>query len=201
MGWRARRVVTGENEEGKSCVVSDAPPPGTPEAGTSKGAMAELWHLPGPPLSVLSGGEIPDGPWELEPLPGGIAWRLVQLPPSAEAAGGRATGDDPRYSKDRPGFHHTDSIDFIQLLEGEVELELDEQTLLLRAGDCAIQRGTWHAWRNRGDLPCIFGAVMLRSDPGAAGRGRVVGPVSASTPRGVGPRQRRWSAEYNGTAR
>ena len=189
MNWHVRRVVTSEDEEGRSCVFSDAPPPGTPDAGTAENAMAELWHLPGPPLRVNAGGEIPQGPWELEPLPGGIAWRMVQLPPSKEAAGGEASHDDPRYSKDRPGFHRTDSIDFIQILEGEIELELDEETLLLRAGDCAVQRGTWHAWRNRGDRPCIFGAVMLRSDPQAIGRGHSAGPGNASSPRGVGPRR------------
>jgi len=132
---------------------------------------------------------MPEGPWELEPLPGGITWRMIHLPPSEEASGGRASGDDPRYSKDRPGFHRTDTVDFIQIQEGEIELEVDEETRLLRAGDCVIQRGTWHAWRNRSDRPCIFGAVMLRSDPQAAGRGRAVGPQEPMSPRGVGPRR------------
>jgi len=188
MSWRARRVVTGEDESGNSCVISDGPPPGTKEPRPEDSAVAELWHLPGPPIGVSSGGERPEGPWELEPLPGGITWRMIHFPPS-DGSAADANRDDPRYSKDRPGFHRTDTIDFIQIAEGEIELEVDEQSRLLQAGDCVIQRGTWHAWHNRSQRPCVFAAVMLRSDPDAAGRGRVADPEESGSPLGVGPRR------------
>ena len=39
------------------------------------------------------------------------------------------------------------------VLDGEVSLELDTGEVLLEPGDCIVQRGTRHAWRNRSDKP------------------------------------------------
>jgi uncharacterized cupin superfamily protein len=59
------------------------------------------------------------------------------------------------------GFHRTDTIDYVMVLEGEIELELDAGSVRLGPGDCVVQRGTRHAWRNRGERPVRMAAVML----------------------------------------
>lgn len=46
-------------------------------------------------------------------------------------------------------MHRTKSLDYGVVLEGEVEMVLDDGSVTkLRRGDVAIQRGTMHAWRN-----------------------------------------------------
>ncbi len=46
-----------------------------------------------------------------------------------------------------------------------MRLTLDDDFVDLRAGDCVVQRGTWHKWTNLGDQPCVFQAAMLATDP------------------------------------
>ena len=49
-----------------------------------------------------------------------------------------------------PGLmHRTQSLDYGVVIEGEVEMELDDGVKrVLRRGDVAVQRATIHAWRN-----------------------------------------------------
>ena len=58
-----------------------------------------------------------------------------------------------RYVDFAPGFesmmHRTRSLDYGIVLEGTIELILDSgEKQVLQRGDCCIQRGTNHAWRN-----------------------------------------------------
>jgi quercetin dioxygenase-like cupin family protein len=61
-----------------------------------------------------------------------------------------------RYVDMAPGtltpMHYTKSLDYGIVLEGEVELLLDSgEKRVLRRCDSAVQRGTYHAWRNVSD--------------------------------------------------
>ncbi|KAH0840609.1 hypothetical protein AYO21_03938 [Fonsecaea monophora] len=48
-----------------------------------------------------------------------------------------------------PLMHRTQSLDYGVVLEGTIEMELDDGSVtLLKRGDVAVQRGTNHAWRN-----------------------------------------------------
>jgi len=59
------------------------------------------------------------------------------------------------------GMHRTPSVDLICVLSGEIWLELDSEEVLLREGDCVIQNGTRHAWRNTSDSPCTMAVVLV----------------------------------------
>lgn len=64
--------------------------------------------------------------------PGGTVCRIVDFPPGGT-----------------PLMHRTQSLDYGVVLEGEVEMELDDGSVnLLKRGDVAVQRATMHAWRN-----------------------------------------------------
>ena len=63
------------------------------------------------------------------------------------------------------GFHTTDTVDYVMVLEGEVSLELDTGEVALRPGDCVVQRQTRHAWRNRSATPVRMVAVMVSLRP------------------------------------
>ena len=48
-----------------------------------------------------------------------------------------------------PLMHRTQSLDYGIVLEGEIEMDLDDGSVTtLKKGDMAVQRGTNHAWRN-----------------------------------------------------
>ena len=38
---------------------------------------------------------------------------------------------------------------------------MEKGEVLLRPGDCIVQRGTSHAWKNKGNKPCLLAAVLI----------------------------------------
>ena len=64
-----------------------------------------------------------------------------------------------------PRNHRTDSIDYAVVLSGEIDMELDDQVVSLRAGDVLVQRGTIHNWVNRGTVPCVVAFVLIDAKP------------------------------------
>jgi len=62
-------------------------------------------------------------------------------------------------------MHKTDTVDYCIVLSGEIHAVLDEAEVLLRAGDCFVQRGTHHAWSNRTDKPCVIAFVLVAARP------------------------------------
>ena len=170
-----RRVVTGVNPEGKSVVVSDGPPPRSVTFELAGGTeMTDCWHLGSPPQDPGDGGDL-DRNANLVPPPGGTHWRFVEFPPqaaapaNAEAASITAEFNEKlpdwldHFDAARPGMHKTETIDFGIVLSGEIWLELDEGEVHLTAGDCIVQRGTMHAWRNRSDRACIMSFVLIEA--------------------------------------
>ena len=53
-----------------------------------------------------------------------------------------------------PFMHRTQSVDYCLVLDGEITLVLDQEEVLMRAGDFCVERGTNHAWANRSGKPC-----------------------------------------------
>jgi quercetin dioxygenase-like cupin family protein len=62
---------------------------------------------------------------------------------------------------DQGGMHRTPTVDLICVLSGEIWLELDAEEVHLRQGDCVVQNGTRHAWRNKSDKPCTMTVVLV----------------------------------------
>jgi mannose-6-phosphate isomerase-like protein (cupin superfamily) len=54
-------------------------------------------------------------------------------------------------------------------MAGEVDMELDDTTVHLKAGDVLVQRGTIHNWVNRGTEPCVIAFVLIAAKPATAG--------------------------------
>jgi mannose-6-phosphate isomerase-like protein (cupin superfamily) len=152
-----RRIVTGTDEGGRSYLVSDG------VAGSVAG-FDELWQSAGgDPLAPApsAGGS----PARLEPAPGGSSWRVFDLPPDEVVAAYLASQNVPEV--EASGFHRTDTLDYVMILDGEVTLELDRGAVALGPGDCVVQRATRHAWRNRSGRPVKMAVVMVA----LAGRG------------------------------
>jgi uncharacterized cupin superfamily protein len=60
-----------------------------------------------------------------------------------------------------PGMHKTRTIDYVVLLSGEVTLLLDKGEVDLKPFDVVVQRGTSHAWVNKGKEPALIAAVLI----------------------------------------
>ena len=85
----------------------------------------------------------------LEPPAGGTAWRVFEVPTDEDMRAAMAEAAAQIEGIEADGFHTTQTIDYVMVLEGEIALELDTGEVTLRPGDCVVQRGTRHAWRNR----------------------------------------------------
>jgi quercetin dioxygenase-like cupin family protein len=58
-------------------------------------------------------------------------------------------------------MHKTQTIDYVIVLKGEVTLVLDGDERDLKPFDVVIQRGTNHAWVNRGKEPALLAVVLV----------------------------------------
>lgn len=142
-GFGPRRVVVGTGADGRSTIVADGRAPIAVRFGDDAG-MVDLWHTHGPLGGVAQGGDSPPGPWQLE-VGDATAWRFVQFPVAPTAH-----------------MHRTKTIDLDVVLAGALELVLPGQApVRLGPGDCVVQRGTEHAWRNVGTTPAQLLAVMI----------------------------------------
>ena len=167
-----RRVVTGHDETGKAIVTLDgAPPRLTPSRAGSE--LALFWVEANTPAD--NSGEADKGDLDvgIPPPAGGSIFRVVEFQPegSMEAADnteseglinmGATTPDGARH----PGMHRTESIDYAIIMTGEIDMLLDDSEVHLSAGDVVVQRGTYHAWANRGTEPCRVAFVLIDADP------------------------------------
>ena len=136
-----RRVVTGHDDLGKSVVLSDGPPPQHhPMHGREVGAdFMEIWNAPAavPELASVVGREPNEREFTIMPGSGHLL-RILDIYPLKD--GGRRTP-----------MHRTRTLDYVVVIEGELVLLLDDEEVILGKGDVVVQRGTNHAWENRGE--------------------------------------------------
>jgi quercetin dioxygenase-like cupin family protein len=66
-----------------------------------------------------------------------------------------------RITSRHPGMHKTRTIDYVVLLSGEVTLLLDKREVDLKPFDVVVQRGTSHAWVNKGKEPALIAAALI----------------------------------------
>ncbi len=137
-----RRVVTGHTPDGVSVVLSDGPvlvSRDLPEDGVS---FHEVWNTEGAPARITAAE--PSEPTE----------RTLAVPPPTRGTKVRVNEFRPGHLDERglqSPVHRTASVDYGIVLEGEITLVLDDSEVTLGPGDVVVQRGTDHAWANRGD--------------------------------------------------
>lgn len=189
--FAVRRLVTQVEETGAAAWFSDGPAPGSISAPDGLG-VANLWAFDGAPTSVDDGADALADAFTLTPPPGGATWRVLRLPPADPdlppeeqflAVPGEQAGHRPR------GMHATDTLDLMVVLDGRVELEVEEGHVQLAAGDIVVQRGTQHRWRVLDERPCTYSVVMVRPDAMAPWPLADLAPRPTSSPVGLGPRR------------
>ena len=58
-------------------------------------------------------------------------------------------------------MHRTETIDYAIVLAGEITMLLDDEDVVLKAGDILVQCGTNHAWSNRSNEPAVVAFVLI----------------------------------------
>ncbi len=171
-----RRIVTGVNADGKAVVIQDGPAPKTnarPAIGV-QGAM--IWVEDETPVDLSRYADPTDREIGVAPPTGGSIIRVVDFLPQPEEIDNEAFLKEMGLSADHGGghafMHRTRSIDYAIVLKGEIDMLLDEGEVHVKAGDILIQRGTNHAWVNRGPQTCriVFVLIDAKDFPPPDGR-------------------------------
>jgi quercetin dioxygenase-like cupin family protein len=150
MALQVRRVITGHDKSGHAIVKIDEVAKNL--ASSRPGATAcVVWTTEGFPIDNT---EEEDAGLRKTgtTLDNGTVFRILELAPGAT-----------------PRNHRTDSIDYAIVMSGEVDMELDDTTVHLKAGDVLVQRGTIHNWVNRGTEPCVIAFVLIAAKPVTVG--------------------------------
>ena len=72
-----------------------------------------------------------------------------------------------------PRMHRTETIDYAIVLAGEITMLLDDEDVVLKAGDILVQCGTNHAWSNRSKRTGGGGVCLDRWGVRAGAEGEV----------------------------
>jgi quercetin dioxygenase-like cupin family protein len=145
-----RRVVTGHDAQGRAKVLIDAPVKNVTSA--RPGAhYSVIWSSEELPVNN-DGSEDPSDKKIGTTIPGGSVFRVISYGPGVT-----------------PRNHRTDSIDYAVVMAGEIDMQLDEETVHLKAGDVLVQRGTIHNWVNNCSEPCIIAFTLISAKPVSAG--------------------------------
>ena len=73
----------------------------------------------------------------------------------------RLPGLAETFESEPPGYHLTNTIDYVFVLEGKVNLLLDDAQEELKVGDIVVQNGTRHAWVNNSGSPVRLLVMMI----------------------------------------
>ena len=65
-------------------------------------------------------------------------------------------------AEDAPDMHFTATVDLCTVIEGSVVLCLDDgHRVTLERGDCLVQQGTRHSWRNPGSTTALVATAVI----------------------------------------
>jgi len=173
MEKKFRRVVTGVDENGKSKVIFDGEPPVVISPEERPGhTMAGFWETCSVPANNEGNEEAYNHEFRLLPPKNGIICGMFVFPPedpevlakvdrrAAFATMQAAEVLVPDEDALHPYMHATPTLDFVCVVSGEIYLILEKEEVHLKAGDIVVQRGTVHAWSNRGTEPAtLFGML------------------------------------------
>lgn len=158
-----QRVVTGHDENGRAVFRSEDFSP-TRMIPSGDASFLTIWSTETVPANnndERDGRDLPTG----LTIERGSVIRITDMLPGKESA-----------------MHRTNSIDYGIVLQGEVELELDDgRKATIREGGVIVQRGTNHLWRNTSDTVCRIAFILIEA-PAYLHEGRPLPEDKPDTP-------------------
>lgn len=142
-----RRIVTGLTDTGQSTDWIDGP--ATNAVSRRPGHESRLIWVTDESPARFDGG-VDEGTRDIgrPPPPNGTIFRVIEIAPGCVAE-----------------MHRTDTIDYVVVISGEMEMELETGAVHLNAGDVIVQRGTLHNWVNNATEPCRVAVVLVDGQP------------------------------------
>jgi hypothetical protein len=130
---RLRKLITGVNAEGKSCIVEEwvlepATVPGMPDVAVA--SLFSTQESPPPPPPPQFGHLI-----DTNLTPGQIRWNVVKHAP-------RQPGEAATQSST---MHWSNTLDLILVVDGSTTMVLETEERELFPGDCVVMNGIDHA--------------------------------------------------------
>jgi quercetin dioxygenase-like cupin family protein len=157
MAVQVRRVVTGHDAKGRAVVKIDEVSKNI-TSGRPGATACVVWTTESFPVNNT--GDADEGLRKVgTTFKNGTVFRVVEFAPGVA-----------------PRNHRTDSIDYAVVVSGEIDMELDQSVVRLKAGDVLVQRGTIHNWVNRGTQPCVIAFILIDAKPVEVG-GKVLNAV------------------------
>lgn len=159
-----RRIVTGHDANNVAKVLIDGAPTNA-RHGAAGNVSTLIWCTDSTPADIAIGEKVEDmGARKLGTAPpaNGSRVTVIDFPPG-----------------NAPAMHRTETIDYVFVLAGEIEMDMDDSTVKMKQGDVMVQRGTNHSWVNRSDKPARLAFVLCDAKPLGIGHA-VVGTASAS---------------------
>jgi quercetin dioxygenase-like cupin family protein len=138
-----RLFITGVDDDGKSCVVSNDKVEINSVAPGFAIALPYATTQSPPPARPQGNAELIDQFLE----PGHARWMVIDLGSNSETP-----------------VHHTDTLDLETVLSGSVDLILDDGTHRLEAGDMVVMTGVDHGWK-AGPEGCRMTAILIGTPP------------------------------------
>jgi quercetin dioxygenase-like cupin family protein len=158
MALHVRRVITGHDVAGRAVVKIDEVAAHA-FVGRPGATACNVWTTEGFPANNDGTDDAGLRKGVGTTLSNGTIFRVIEFAPGVAARN-----------------HRTSSIDYIVVISGEIDMELDDSLVHLKAGDVMVQRGTIHNWVNRGTTPCVLAVVLIDAKPVEAG-GKVLEAV------------------------
>jgi mannose-6-phosphate isomerase-like protein (cupin superfamily) len=129
-----------------------------------------LWSTTEFPVDVSGASDRSLGHVGVPPLANGTVFRIVDFAPAAAHAAPVdhhqvlvSMGIDPAtqgYAR-HANTHRTRTVDYAIVLDGEIDMLLDDSEIHVKAGDVLVQQGTNHAWVNNGTKPCRIAFILI----------------------------------------
>lgn len=146
-----RRVVTGLDAQGRSCILLDGP---APQPGGT--AINMVWRTDAIPADNSGRADIDDTPFGFELMhAGGSLCTVLDYPPGMTTF-----------------MHATDTLDYIVVIRGEVTIVTETGEAKCRPGDIIVDRGILHAWRNDTSEVATIAVIIVPAHP--VGKGKTV---------------------------
>jgi hypothetical protein len=176
-------VVTGEDQDGRAVEIRRGP---LWEKSFEKidGLRVEMaWGTePGESVPLRASAQpAAADPRVFLPPPGATRFFIGDFPPDsviedprfdAAGAGAEQAAFMPefvsKFDHEEPGMHATDTVDYVIVLEGEIDLETGDgsEPIKLFQGDVVVEGGIRHALRNRSDQVAKLAIVFIGAERG-----------------------------------
>jgi mannose-6-phosphate isomerase-like protein (cupin superfamily) len=164
-----RRIVTGHDAKGKAVALFDSPLQAKQRSAGGNG-MTMLWTTSEFPVDASASTDRAQGHVGVPPAANGTVFRIVDFAPTQAHEGPVdhhqiliSMGIDPAtqgYAR-HANTHRTKTIDYAIVLDGEIDMLLDDSEVHVKAGDVLVQQGTNHAWVNNGTKPCRVVFILI----------------------------------------